>query len=390
MSQLTPRPKRKASVSMSPLANTTKYQRSTTPVKIDPTKLRNLEPELSRINHDRLEEFCKLLCSAASGDTNIALVQALIDNSYLDKNLMITDEEENVKTYLITAYWESEKTSNGMNQPVETPPIDLGSQHPLEDLEDKELCDNLKENMRITEKALKDIKKANETNSIRISQNENSITRKDFEREERSLLLSKIEIDKTIINSWKAATNAKETLLKSWYEANKEEADKQVGTLKELSESKFIKMINIIESSTFNSLAKKPKLDTTLNYFTIPIQITFTSASAKDFFRSNCAKLGIGARDGSPKLFKSQKDDVTKYYNELSGNQAQSKWVKLDVRLGREDDPVMYTIQTKTAKSVEKWITQARVKVLPPNRWGRLSGSQRKEHVNKAMQQMSK
>jgi hypothetical protein len=131
MSQLTPRPKRKASVSMSPLANTTKYQRSTTPVKIDPTKLRNLEPELSRINHDRLEEFCKLLCSAASGDTNIALVQALIDNSYLDKNLMITDEEENVKTHLITAYWESEKTSNGMNQPVETPPIDLGSQQSL-------------------------------------------------------------------------------------------------------------------------------------------------------------------------------------------------------------------------------------------------------------------
>jgi hypothetical protein len=149
-------------------------------------------------------------------------------------------------------------------------------------------------------------------------------------------------------------------------------------------------MVNIIESSTFTSLAKKPKHDTTLNFFTIPIQITFTSASAKDFFRSNCTKLGISARDSSPKLFKSQKEDVTKYYNELSGNQAQSKWVKLDVRLGREEDPVMYTIQTKAAKSAEKWITQARVRVLPPSRWGRLSSSQRKEHVNNAMQQMSK
>jgi hypothetical protein len=63
--------------------------------------------------------------------------------------------------------------------------------------------------MKITEDALKSVKQANDINSLRIFGTENSLVRKDFEREERSLLV--IKINETITNLWKAATHAKET-----------------------------------------------------------------------------------------------------------------------------------------------------------------------------------
>ena len=79
---------------MSPLANNRKYKRSTTPLKVDPAKLEELEPELAKIEHERLKEYCQLLCPGAVGETNIALVKALIDSGHLDINLMVTDEEK--------------------------------------------------------------------------------------------------------------------------------------------------------------------------------------------------------------------------------------------------------------------------------------------------------
>ena len=62
--------------------------------------------------------------------------------------------------------------------------------------------------------------------------------RKDFEKDELSLLVSKIKMDGEDIKSlWQAVAQAKNTPNENWNIANKEVAEKNITTLKEIGES---------------------------------------------------------------------------------------------------------------------------------------------------------
>jgi hypothetical protein len=72
----------------------------------------------------------------------MALVEALVDSGHLYKDLMLTEEEGKEKTYLVTAYWESERISSSGDKPTEIPPIDLGNPREPQELEETELAEH--------------------------------------------------------------------------------------------------------------------------------------------------------------------------------------------------------------------------------------------------------
>ena len=55
------------------------------------------------------------------------------------------------------------------------------------------------------------------------------------------------------------------------------------------------------------------------------------------------------------------------------------------MRLGRPEDPLYITIQTKKANSMDRWETKARVKMLPSATWGRMSDTEKDTHVNQGI-----
>ena len=59
----------------------------------------------------------------------------------------------------------------------------------------------------------------------------------------------------------------------------------------------------------------------------------------------------------------------------------QGTWAKADVRLGRPEDPLYITIQTKKASSTDRWENKARIQMLPRSIWGRMSDLQKDAHI---------
>ena len=54
----------------------------------------------------------------------------------------------------------------------------------------------------------------------------------------------------------------------------------------------------------------------------------------------------------------------------------------MDKGLGRPEDPLYTTIQTKKANSTDRWETKAKVKMLPSTTGGRMSEPEKDAHVN--------
>ena len=53
------------------------------------------------------------------------------------------------------------------------------------------------------------------------------------------------------------------------------------------------------------------------------------------------------------------------------------------MHLGRPEDSICISIQTKKAETTDRWETRARIQLLPNSTWGRLTLDQREDHVKK-------
>ena len=91
--------------------------------------------------------------------------------------------------------------------------------------------------------------------------------------------------------------------------------------------------------------------------------------------------MGLNSKDSFPKMYSKQRDHALNYFKNSVLFNNNSIWSKADVRLGRVEDPICISIQTKKAESTDRWETKARIKMLPSSTWGRLTLDQRETHV---------
>ena len=60
-------------------------------------------------------------------------------------------------------------------------------------------------------------------------------------------------------------------------------------------------------------------------------------------------------------------------------------WAKAITRLGRLEDPLYITIQTKKATSTDRWDNKAKILVLPCSTYGSLTEQQKDAHVHQGI-----
>ena len=108
--------------------------------------------------------------------------------------------------------------------------------------------------------------------------------------------------------------------------------------MENLANSAYLRLARVMDSSKVDAMGREANQDTKLVYKTIPLCITFATLEKKSIFNH------------------------------------QGTWTKVDIRLGRPEDPLYITIQTKKANS--------RVKMLPSATWGRMSDTEKDAHVN--------
>ena len=53
--------------------------------------------------------------------------------------------------------------------------------------------------------------------------------------------------------------------------------------------------------------------------------------------------------------------------------------------LGRPEDPLYITIQTKKAASMERWENKVRIQMLPSSTWGRMSDIKKDAHMTQGI-----
>ena len=101
----------------------------------------------------------------------------------------------------------------------------------------------------------------------------------------------------------------------------------------------------------------------------------------KDAARS----LELNAKDSFPKHYAKQKDRALSYYKTNILHNNKGIWAKADTRVGRLEDPLYITIQTKKATSTDRWDNKAKILVLPGSTYGRLTEQQKDAHVHQGI-----
>ena len=126
-------------------------------------------------------------------------------------------------------------------------------------------------------------------------------------------------------------------------------------------------------------------MDTIVGYKTVALCITFGTIEDKNAFKDAARSLELNAKDSFPKQYAKQKDRALMYYknNILFNNKG--IWAKADTQVGRLEDPLYITIQTKKATSTDRWDNKAKILVLPGSTYGRLTDQQKDAHVHQGI-----
>jgi hypothetical protein len=97
--------------------------------------------------------------------------------------------------------------------------------------------------------------------------------------------------------------------------------------------------------------------------------------------KDSAGNLGLNSKDSFPKLYAKHRDMVLLYFNNSIIFNNKSIWDKADVLLGRPEDPICISIQTKKAETTDRWDNKAKIQLLPNSTWGRLTQEQKEAHI---------
>jgi hypothetical protein len=331
---------------------------------------------------------------SATGDLTLVnkdpteIIKELLNKGALDKDLCLTEKEGDKKTSLKDALLNLKSSEELNAQPNFTPTIT-----PVEPVKTDPNSDSVKSLAEIFEnwvakdaKFMNQVMEANEINSIRISANEVAMLRKHFEDEQYKLYVTKTNMTGVNAkNGWDLAQGAKKVITKKITEVYRDEADKPVSTCKveDLATSAYLRLTRIMSSSKVDAMARAAKHDEKLGYLTVPLTINFGTLEDKNVFKEKARDLGLNSKDSFPKLYAKQRDMSLNYFKNSVIFNNKSIWAKADVRLGRPEDPICISIQTKKAETADRWENKAKIQLLPNSTWGRLSQDQKEAHIKK-------
>ena len=314
------------------------------------------------------------------------IIKELLVKGALDKDLCLTENEGGRKTTLKEALLNIKTNEETNAQPHFTPTMNpVEAEHTNPDTTTVQSLTEIfnkwsSKNAEFMEQATT----ANEINSNRLSAAEVAILRKHFEDEQLKLYVTKINMTGVSSkNGWELAQFAKQTLAKKITEVFKDEAEKPISSckLENIATSAYLRLSRALSSSKVDAMARQAKHDQRLGYTTVALTITFGSLEDKNTFKDKARDLGLNSKDSFPKMYSKQRDQALNYFKNSVIFNSNSIWSKADVRLGRVEDPICITIQTKKAESTDRWETKARIKMLPSSTWGRLTPDQRETHI---------
>ena len=314
------------------------------------------------------------------------IIKELLVKGALDKDLCLTENEGGRKTTLKEALLNIKTNEETNAQPHFTPTMNpVEAEHTNPDTTTvKSLTEIFNKWSSKNAEFMEQATTANEINSNRLSAAEVAILRKHFEDEQLKLYVTKINMTGVSSkNGWELAQFAKQTLVKKITEVFKDEAEKPISSCKmeNIATSAYLKLSRALSSSKVDAMARQAKHDQRLGYTTVALTITFASLEDKNTFKDKARDLGLNSKDSFPKMYSKQRDQALNYFKNSIIFNSTSIWSKADVRLGRIEDPICITIQTKKAESTDRWETKARIQMLPSSTWGRLTPDQRETHI---------
>ena len=314
------------------------------------------------------------------------IIKELLVKGALDKDLCLTDKEGGRKITLKEALLNIKTNEETKAQPHFTPTMNpVEAEHTDPDTTTvKSLTEIFNKWSSKNAEFMEQATIANEINSARLSAAEVAILRKHFEDEQLKLYVTKINMTGVSSkNGWELAQFAKQTLVKKITEVFKDEAEKPISSCKmeNIATSAYLKLSRALSSSKVDAMARQAKHDQRLGYTTVALTITFGSLEDKNTFKDKARDLGLNSKDSFPKMYSKQRDQALNYFKNSVIFNSNSIWSKADVRLGRVEDPICITIQTKKAESTDRWETKARIQMLPSSTWGRLTPDQRETHI---------
>jgi len=330
----------------------------------------------------------KLLSSSQLGLSKTVpkdLVKEMLISGALDKDMNLT-EDSGTKISLKDALLTLKKSEEQIDQPSHIQVINPVQAEEMDPGKEslKSMCEKFSKYMTLDGKFKTEVIDANKSNATRISINEVSLMRKQFEDE-----LFKAYVTKTNMtgvnskNGWDLAQNAKNVIKKKLTEIHKAEASKKLSdcTMEDLAASQFLRMARILDSCKVDAMAREAKMDTLVGYKTVSLCLTFGTIEDKNAFKDTARTLELNAKDSFPKQYAKQKDRALSYFktNILLNNKG--TWAKADTRVGRIEDPLYITIQTKKASSTDRWENKAKILLLPGSAYGRLTEEQKDSHV---------
>ena len=213
----------------------------------------------------------------------------------------------------------------------------------------------------------------------RITALERQTVKKMFEEEKNNLLVSDLDIGKSISLGWQIGREAKIKMLENWSNKNGDEAGRQGSavTMRDFAESNYLHIHRAIRSANFAALAKATK-DIGGKHMCL-ILVTFATSDQKEAVRNNQKDLGCKMRDSVHSSFRNQKTEVSKMATTYLKIDEKSTWLNIKPRLGRSDDDVRWAISTKPSDKSGRWSTRLTIPVLPSQNYGWLKNQEARE-----------
>ena len=112
------------------------------------------------------------------------------------------------------------------------------------------------------------------------------------------------------------------------------------------------------------------------------LSLILRSRAEKELMRTFAKNAGFSVKDEVPKILIQQKKDVDQYFRTMSD--IKEWWIKVDVLKGRETDIPKFRVGRKRAGS--RWDNKWHIDIKDPSIWGRLTATQKKEHLEKETQ----
>ena len=327
---------------------------------------------------------CELLDAEVKEKDPRELLKLLLEEGWVYENGMVSNMDNE-----LTLLWKDVKTfkNNQSNNLVKNLDPDM-SEVKLGEIKAadlKELVEKTNEALKISETAInKTITASNKTKAKTSTLEQNQI-RAAMENEHLKVIANDLDLkDCNKTNAWDISAYAKDKMIKNYYEANKEAADKTVTSPKEMVENRYVLTNNLLVRMTVNAMGKKvTKNDKGLT--TVALLLTFSSVSDKEAFRSVAKDCGVRTSPSVPKGYIEQKSMIMKLYRELLDKNGETHWVKVDVRPTRPEDPMGFTVQSKKAGAKDsRWTTAGKVQILFPQTWGRLNQEQRESYLQQS------